>query len=79
MGKVIQIEVPEWVDESIAEHVRKVISEKIDEIMVEAVWNKTLEKSDVTEEDIETLSEVIKESAWKKLKKELKEKRIIDD
>ncbi|ADC66524.1 conserved hypothetical protein [Ferroglobus placidus DSM 10642] len=79
MGKIIQIEVPDWVDESIVEQIRKVVSERIDEIMIEAVWNKTLEKSKITDEDVEMLSEAIKDSAWKKLKEELKEKGLIND
>ena len=69
MKKVIQIEVPDWVNDSIIKNLEKVINERLDEILVEAVWEAALEKSKVTEEEVMKIDEIIKSSAWRKLKK----------
>jgi len=67
-------------DEKMINYIRETISERLDEILIEALWTKSIEKSSkVSDEELEKLSEEIKQSAWEKLKKELKEKGLIND
>ena len=70
--KTITIQVPDWIDEKIIKELEKIVNEKIYDLLIEAAWEYALEKSKVSEKDIEILSETIKEKAWKKLKEELK-------
>ena len=63
MGKIIQIEVPDCVNEQeIKKDIQKIIALKL-------IKNKG---SDVSEKDIDELAEEIKEDMWSEIKKWLK-------
>ena len=79
MGRVIQVELPDWIDENLLKYVREVIEKRIDEILVDALWNRSLESSGISDDEIEMLCNTIKQSAWEKLKKDLKEKGLVND
>ncbi len=63
MGKIIQIEVPDCVNEQeIKKDIQKIIALKL-------IKNKG---SDISEKDIDELAEEIKEDMWSEIKKWLK-------
>ena len=73
MGKVIQIEVPDWMDEKL---VRKVIDVFVElqesrrKRIIEEI-ERILSKSKLTEEKAKKLEEIIKDGLWKEISSSL--------
>ncbi len=67
MGKVIQIEVPDWVDEDLVRRVINMFVEVQELKKRKAVEEieKILSKSKLTDDEARELEKAIKESLWK--------------
>jgi len=71
MPKTITIEVPEWIDEKSEVLLKEKINDILHDLIVDVAWEKSLEKSRISDEEIEKISENIKERAWQKVEKML--------
>ena len=67
MGKVIQIEVPDWVDEDLVHRIVNMFVEMQELKKRKAVEEieKILSKSKLTDDEARELEKAIKESLWK--------------
>jgi hypothetical protein len=73
MGKVIQIEVPDWMDEKLARKVIDVfveLQESRRKKIIEEI-ERILSKSKLTEEKAKKLEEIIKDGLWKEISSSL--------
>ncbi len=71
MPKTITIEVPEWIDEKSENLLKEKINEILHDLIIDAIWERSLEESRISDDEVEKISENIKERAWKKIEKML--------
>ena len=78
MGKIIQIEVPDWVDEDILIELRSAINEKLKNILLYRRFEDLIEKIGLSEEDLKAFEETRK-SVWTEIKEVYKREGLIND
>ncbi|AIG97488.1 hypothetical protein AFULGI_00006870 [Archaeoglobus fulgidus DSM 8774] len=78
MGKIIQIEVPDWVDEDILIELRKAINEKLKNILLYKRFEDLIEKIGLSEEDLKAFEETRKR-VWAEIKEIYKREGLIND
>ncbi|ADC66526.1 conserved hypothetical protein [Ferroglobus placidus DSM 10642] len=78
MGKIIQIEVPDWVDEDILIELRRAINEKLKNILLYKRFEDLIEKIELSEGDLKAFEETRKR-VWAEIKEIYKREGLIND
>jgi len=76
MGKVIQIEVPDWVDEEILIEIKSTINEKLKDILLYRRFKELIDKIGLSDDDLEAFEETRKR-AWSEIQEIYKKEGLI--